>query len=92
MVRTGPITVEIPAAPETAWLHNCYCPPLVDGLGFRHFWATEVADEDLLFKPPEEARTSFETIQHIYGLTQGLTSIRLRAKPARTKQCQSDHF
>lgn len=42
---------------------------MVDGLGFRYYWATEgLRDEDLQFKPSEEARTTGETIQHIYGL------------------------
>ena len=43
---------------------------LVDGLGFRYFWATEgLTEKDLSFQPSKEARTSFETIEHIYGLT-----------------------
>jgi hypothetical protein len=42
---------------------------MVDGLGFRYYWATEgLRDEDLQFKPSEEARTSAETLEHIYGL------------------------
>jgi len=64
-----PYYYEIPAAPET-YTATTAIARLVDGLGFRYFWATEgLRDEDLLFKPSEEARTSFETIQHIYGLT-----------------------
>jgi hypothetical protein len=43
---------------------------MVDGLGFRYYWATEgLREEDLAFKPNEEARTSAETIDHILGLT-----------------------
>lgn len=43
---------------------------MVDGLGFRFYWATEgLRIGDLSFKPSEEARTSLETIQHIFGLT-----------------------
>jgi len=46
---------------------------LVDGLGFRYYWATEgLRDEDLKFEPVnagDEARTSFETLNHIYDLT-----------------------
>ena len=43
---------------------------MVDGLGFRYFWATEgLREEDLAFKPSEGARTSSETIDHILGLT-----------------------
>lgn len=43
---------------------------MIDGLGFRFYWATEgLRPEDLKFKPNEEARTSSQTIDHIYELT-----------------------
>ncbi|MCB0668535.1 MAG: hypothetical protein KDC80_22075 [Saprospiraceae bacterium] len=67
-----PYYYEIPAAPED-YSANTVAARLVDGLGFRYFWATEgLREEDLRFKPSEEARTSLETIQHIYGLTRVL--------------------
>ncbi len=43
---------------------------LIDGLGFRYYWATEgLRPEDLDFRPSPEARSSFQTLQHIYGLS-----------------------
>lgn len=43
---------------------------MVDGLGFRYYWATEGLSElDLSFKPNAEARTAEETIDHIYHLS-----------------------
>ena len=43
---------------------------VVDGLGFRYYWATEgLRPEDLKFKPSAEARTTDETLDHILGLT-----------------------
>lgn len=43
---------------------------VVDGLGFRYYWATdELREEDLLFKPNDDARTAESTIDHIYQLT-----------------------
>lgn len=43
---------------------------LVDGLGFRYFWATEaLTEKDLGFRPSKDARTTLETLQHIDGLT-----------------------
>ncbi len=43
---------------------------MIDGLGFRYYWATEgLRMEDLNFKPNEEARTSMETLDHILGLS-----------------------
>ncbi|MDH5380533.1 MAG: hypothetical protein OEW75_06765, partial [Cyclobacteriaceae bacterium] len=41
----------------------------IDGLGFRYYWATEGLNEkDLNFRPTEEARSSYETMLHIYDL------------------------
>ena len=60
---------EIPEAAE-AYTAGAVVSRMVDGLGFRFYWATEgLREEDLLYKPSEEARTSLETIKHIYGLT-----------------------
>ncbi len=43
---------------------------LLDGLGFRYYWATEgLRPVDLAFRPTPEARTSLETLQHIYALS-----------------------
>lgn len=43
---------------------------LIDGLGFRYFWATErLTEKDLVFRPSKGARTTLETLQHIDGLT-----------------------
>lgn len=54
---------------------------LVDGLGFRFYWATEgLTEKDLQFKPSKDARTSLETIEHI----KGLTDILLNAVSKRT--------
>lgn len=43
---------------------------LLDGLGFRYYWATEgLRPIDLTFKPSPQARTSRETLEHIYSLS-----------------------
>ncbi len=43
---------------------------MVDGLGFRFYWATEsLRPEDLAYKPSSDARTSQETLDHIYGMS-----------------------
>ena len=43
---------------------------MMDGLGYRYFWATEtLREEDLAYKPSEDSRTTGETIDHIYGLS-----------------------
>ncbi|MFL1012945.1 DinB family protein [Flavisericum labens] len=43
---------------------------MLDGLGFRYYWATEgLRDEDLNYKPSESGRSCGETINHILGLS-----------------------
>mgnify|MGYP003683253831 FL=1 len=52
---------------------------MVDGLGFRYYWATEgLTEKDLAFKPNEEARTTLETIDHILGLSQVILNATLK--------------
>ena len=60
---------QIPDYPDE-YTANTVAARMVDGLGFRYYWATEgLRTEDLTFKPNEEARTTAETIDHILGLT-----------------------
>lgn len=67
--QNKPYYYQIPEAPA-AFTPATVAARMVDGLGFRYFWATEgLTDKDLAFKPSEEARTSMETLQHIDGLT-----------------------
>lgn len=74
---------EIPEAPKK--YNACtVAARMVDGLGFRYYWATEgLRSEDLNYKPSESARTAEATLDHIYGLTmvivnsvKGLPNIR----------------
>lgn len=61
---------EIPAAPDSFTAENV-AARMIDGLGFRFYWATEgLCPEDLAFRPSPEARSSEETIDHILGLSQ----------------------
>ncbi len=60
---------EIPA-PPAQYSAETVAARLVDGLGFRYYWATEgLTEHDLSYRPSPEARTSLETLQHIRGLT-----------------------
>ncbi len=48
---------------------------MIDGLGFRYYWASEgLRPEDLKYKPSPEARTSLETIDHVLGLSTTILS------------------
>ena len=60
---------EIPDAP-TAYTAGSVVSRMIDGLGFRYYWATEgLRAEDLSYRPGADARTTEETIDHILGLS-----------------------
>ena len=43
---------------------------MIEGLGYRFYWATEsLTDKDLNYKPSEDSRSSLQTLEHIYGLS-----------------------
>ena len=61
---------EIPEAPDSYNAGNVLAR-IIDGLGFRYYWATEgLRPEDLAYKPSVEARTTDETLDHVLGLTE----------------------
>ncbi len=60
---------EIPDYPEK-YTQGSVAARMIDGLGFRYYWATEgLRPEDLKYKPGKDARTTEETIDHILGLS-----------------------
>lgn len=62
----------IPDYPESYTPENV-AARMIDGLGFRYYWATDsLRQVDLNFKPNAEARSSFETLIHIYGLSRSI--------------------
>ena len=59
----------IPEAPET-YTPGAVVSRLIDGLGFRYYWATEgLTEENLAYKPSENGRTIAQTMDHILGLS-----------------------
>lgn len=60
---------------------------MIDGLGFRYYWATEgLRPQDLAYKPSESNRTIDETLDHIYNLSRvvynsGIKEINDRTQP-----------
>ena len=68
----------IPEAPKEYTAANV-ASRMVDGLGFRYYWATYgLTDKDLAFKPNSQARTSLQTIDHILGLSQVIVNSTLK--------------
>lgn len=61
---------EIPDSPED-YISGNIVGRMIDGLGYRYYWATKGLNEsDLLYKPSENGRTVLETLQHIYGMSE----------------------
>ena len=60
---------EIPEYSET-YSAGTVAARMIDGLGFRFYWATEgLSDKDLEYKPNDDVRTTEETIDHILDLS-----------------------
>ncbi|UXP31934.1 hypothetical protein N6H18_16435 [Reichenbachiella agarivorans] len=60
---------EIPDAPDH-YSAGTVAARLLDGLGYRYYWATaSLTETDLQYQPNAEARTTQETVDHIYDLT-----------------------
>lgn len=69
---------EIPKAADM-YSEGSVASRMIDGLGFRYYWATEnLTTKDLNFKPTPEARTTEETIQHILELSQVIVNATLK--------------
>jgi len=60
---------QIPDYPNE-YTPNTVAARMVDGLGYRYYWATkDLRAEDLAYRISEDSRTTRETLDHIYGLT-----------------------
>ena len=60
---------EIPESPSAVG-SGAIMSRMIDGLGFRYYWATEsLVQEDLDFRFTEESRSSLETCTHIFDLS-----------------------
>ncbi len=77
---------EIEDYPET-YNSNFLVARMVDGLGFRYYWATEgLRNEDLIYKISETSRSSQETIEHLYGLSKFIRNSILENNKDETKE------
>ncbi len=69
---------EIPDYPET-YTAGAVVARMIDGLGFRFYWATEgLIDTDLAYQPSEDSRSTYQTIEHIYALSNTILNAALR--------------
>jgi len=76
----------LPNAPES-YTAGTVISRMIDGLGFRYYWATEgLTVADLNYKPTEAARTLNQTIDHIYGLSKTIVNAAKEQPTDFTKQ------
>lgn len=60
----------IPAVPESTISGNVLAR-MTQGLGYRYHWATkDLREEDLNYRPSPEASSTYETLEHLYGLAE----------------------
>ena len=81
---------EIPSYPEN-FTAGAVAARMIDGLGFRYYWATEgLRKEDLNYKPSESGRACKETIDHIYGLSKVIVNASLKKINDRTNPVKEE--
>ena len=60
---------------------------MIDGLGFRYYWATDgLREQDLSFRPNDEARTTDETLDHILSLSKMIVNSTLKEPNVRADE------
>ena len=60
---------KIDAEPET-YKAGTVVSRMIDGLGFRYYWATDgLTEKDLAYEPGNDGRTIRETMGHLLGLS-----------------------
>jgi hypothetical protein len=68
---------EIPK-PAESYTAGSVVSRMLDGLGFRYYWATEgLRSEDLAYRPGGLARSTEETLDHILDLSQVIVNSAL---------------
>ncbi|MFS4493702.1 DinB family protein [Maribacter sp. 2308TA10-17] len=60
---------------------------MIDGLGFRYYWATHgITEDNLKYEPGNEGRTIDQTLDHIYGLSAVILNAAKKMPNDRTTQ------
>jgi len=60
---------QIPEAPES-YTAGTVISRMIDGLGFRYYWATDgLTEKELNYEPGNNGRTASQTIDHLLGLS-----------------------
>lgn len=68
---------ELPDYPKT-YTAGTVAGRMVEGLGFRFYWATQgLTETDLAYRPNQDVRSISETVNHIYNLSQIIVNATL---------------
>ena len=74
----------IPETPEN-YTPGTVVARMVDGLGFRYYWATEgLTDNELDYAPGNDGRTIRQTLNHIHGLSEVIVNSAKKQPTDRT--------
>jgi len=74
----------IPEAPKE-YTAGTVISRMIDGLGFRYYWATEgLSDSELDYAPGNEGRTIRQTLEHLYGLSEVIANSAKKQATDRT--------
>ncbi len=66
---------------------------MIEGLGFRYHWATEnITEKDLKYRPSKDAMSNYETIEHIYDLSNTIYNSSKSLPNLRSKKKTSMDF
>ncbi|MDY7395279.1 DinB family protein [Aureibaculum sp. 2210JD6-5] len=85
-IKTDLPYAEIPDYPEK-YTATTVAARMIDGLGFRYYWATEdLRPEDLAYKITEGSRTSLETVSHIYDLSKVIVNATTKTPNSGSKK------
>lgn len=77
---------EIPEAPAT-YTAGSVVARMIDGLGFRYYWATEgLTENDLDYAPGNEGRSIRQTMIHLHGLSAMIVNSGRKRPTDRTEE------
>jgi len=66
---------------------------MIDGLGYRYYWATEgLTETDLKYKPSPEGRDVEHTLEHIHGLSKTILNGAKNEANVGSKEKKHFHF
>lgn len=82
----------IPEAPQE-YTAGTVVSRMIDGLGFRFYWASEgLTENELDYTPGNEGRTIRQTVTHIFGLSEVIASSAKKQATDRTVKATEMSF